>query len=80
MGGYEGHRGWVYYLAVTPEQRRQGLGRQMMEAVEEKLLAKGCPKINLQVRSDNDDVVTFYENIGYKTEDRVSLGKRLVED
>jgi ribosomal protein S18 acetylase RimI-like enzyme len=80
IGGYDGHRGWVYYLAVDPEYRRKGYGRQMMEAISEKLLEKGCPKINLQVRSDNTDVVKFYESIGYKPEDRVSMGKRLVED
>ncbi len=80
MGGYDGHRGWIHYLAVDPSHQRQGLGRQMMAAIERKLLDTGCPKINLQVRVDNDDVVAFYENIGYTTEPRVSLGKRLVDD
>ena len=80
MGGYEGHRGWVYYLAVDPDLRRQGLGRQMMAAVEEKLLAKGCPKINIQVRGENTEALAFYNKIGYNTEDRISLAKRLVED
>jgi ribosomal protein S18 acetylase RimI-like enzyme len=80
MGGYEGHRGWVNYLAVDPEYRRQGLGRQMMEAVEKKLLEKGCPKINLQIRTGNTAAVNFYDSIGYKTDDVVSMGKRLVAD
>ena len=80
MGGYEGHRGWVNYLAVDPQYRRQGLGRQMMEAVEKKLLEKGCPKINIQIRGDNSEALAFYDKIGYKTEDRVSMGKRLIED
>ena len=80
MGGYDGHRGWINYLAVDPAYQRRGLGRQIMGAAEGKILAMGCPKINLQVRADNAAVVRFYENIGYKTEDRISMGKRLVED
>ena len=80
MGGYEGHRGWVNYLAVDPRYQRQGLGRKIMEAVEDRLLEKYCPKINIQIRGDNTEAVKFYERIGYKTEDIVSMGKRLVED
>lgn len=80
MGGYEGHRGWVNYLAVEPAHRRQGLGRRMMQAVEDKLLSMGCPKLNLQVRTDNPSALKFYEHIGYKTDDVVSMGKRLIED
>jgi ribosomal protein S18 acetylase RimI-like enzyme len=80
MGGYDGHRGWVNYLAVDPAYRRQGYGRQMMEAIEEKLLEKGCPKINLQIRGNNTEALAFYDKIGYKTDDVVSMGKRLIED
>jgi len=80
MGGYEGHRGWVNYLAVDSEHRRKGLGRHMMQAIEEKLLERGCPKVNLQIRSDNSEALAFYDKIGYKTEDVVSMGKRLTED
>ena len=80
MGGYEGHRGWVNYLAVDPAQQRQGLGRRMMAAVEEKLAAAGCPKINLQVRTSNLDAIRFYERIGFSQDAVVSMGKRLVED
>ncbi len=80
MGGYDGHRGWVYYLAVDPAHQRNGYGRQIMEAIEEKLLAMGCPKINLQIRAGNAEVVGFYGSIGYETEERVSMGKRLIED
>jgi ribosomal protein S18 acetylase RimI-like enzyme len=80
MGGYDGHRGWVYYLAVDPVYQRRGFGRLIMEAIEGKLLVIGCPKINLQIRTNNIDVVTFYESIGYSTEERISMGKRLVED
>jgi ribosomal protein S18 acetylase RimI-like enzyme len=80
MGGYEGHRRWVNYLAVDPEHQRKGLGQQIMKAIEDKLLAIGCPKINLQIRMDNLSAVSFYQSIGYKTDDVISMGKRLVED
>ena len=80
MGGYEGHRGWVHYLGVDPEYQRKGLGRKMMEAIEKKLISKGCPKINLMVRNDNLGVVEFYERIGYKKDEVVELGKRLIPD
>jgi ribosomal protein S18 acetylase RimI-like enzyme len=80
MAGYEGHRGWVNYLAVDPGRRRQGLGKDLMAAAERLLAERGCPKINLQVRSENADVIAFYEAIGYMKDDVVSLGKRLVDD
>ncbi len=80
MGGYEGHRGWINYLAVDPTIRKQGLGRQLMLDVENRLLAKGCPKINLQVRTGNDAVVAFYEAIGFSDDNCVSFGKRLIPD
>jgi ribosomal protein S18 acetylase RimI-like enzyme len=78
MGGYDGHRGWVYYVAVSPRHRRQGIGTALMAGVEEGLIRIGCPKINLQVRASNDRVVSFYEQLGYKVEERVSIGKRLL--
>ena len=80
MAGYEGHRGWVNYLAVVPDCRRRGLGRRLMEEAERLLRAAGCPKINLQVRSSNADVIGFYRSIGYAVDDVVSMGKRLEED
>ena len=80
MVGYEGHRGWVNYLAVAPDCRRRGLGRRLMEEAERLLRAAGCPKINLQVRSSNADVIGFYRSIGYAVDDVVSMGKRLEED
>ena len=80
MAGYEGHRGWINYLAVRPELRRQGVGARLMAEAERLLEEAGCPKINLQVRSDNVDVIAFYRAIGYEVDDVVSLGKRLVED
>ena len=78
MAGYEGHRGWVNYLAVAPEYQKKGIGRKMMEHAERELLKLGCPKINLQVRTSNKDVIEFYDRIGYSVEDRVSMGKRLI--
>ena len=80
MAGYDGHRGWINYLAVTPDLRRRGIGRRMVEQVELRLRALGCPKINLQVRTSNVEVVSFYEAIGYAIDDVVSLGKRLEVD
>ena len=77
MAGYEGHRGWVNYLAVSPDCRGQGLGRQLMQFAEEQLLAIGCPKINLQVRGTNAEVIAFYERLGFRRDDTVGLGKRL---
>ena len=80
MAGYDGHRGWVNYLAVGPNYQRRGLGRALMAAIEERLAAEGCPKINLQIRTDNATALKFYEKLGYKTDPVVSMGKRLVEE
>ena len=80
MAGYEGHRGWINYLAVAIDCRRRGFGRRLMDEAETLLRAAGCPKVNLQVRSSNTDVIGFYRDIGYTVEDRVSMGKRLEED
>ena len=77
MAGYEGHRGWINYLAVDPDDRRRGFGRAVMEEVERRLLALGCVKVNLQVRSGKRQVVRFYDASGYAEEDRISMGKRL---
>lgn len=77
MAGYEGHRGWINYLAVLPERRSDGLGRALMAHAERALAALGCPKVNLQVRGSNQRVVAFYERLGYRVDDTVSLGKRL---
>jgi len=80
MAGYDGHRGWVYYLAVHPQQQRLSLGRQMMTHVEHLLLQRGCPKVNLMVRSSNAAVIAFYRQLGYSVDEAVPLGKRLIPD
>jgi ribosomal protein S18 acetylase RimI-like enzyme len=80
MAGYEGHRGWINYLAVDPLHRRQGLGRALMTETERLLAEAGCPKINLQVRSGNHDVIEFYKRIGYDVDEVISMGKRLERD
>jgi ribosomal protein S18 acetylase RimI-like enzyme len=80
MAGYEGHRGWINYLAVSPLQRRQGIATLMMAQAESRLTTAGCPKINLQVREANTEVIQFYKSIGYAKDLVVSMGKRLVND
>ena len=80
MAGYEGHRGWVNYLAVHPDHQRGGMGRRMMDAAEERLRAIGCPKINVQVRTSNRGVIDFYRAIGFEDDEVASLGKRLERD
>jgi len=77
MGGFDGHRGWVYYVAVLPQHRRRGVGRALMGRIEDELSARGCPKINLQVRGSNRQAAAFYRRLGYRVEDRVSMGKKL---
>lgn len=77
MVGYEGHRGWINYLAVAPECQRRGVARQIMDEVERLLRQVGCPKINLQVRTANAQVIEFYKSIGFKVDDVISMGKRL---
>jgi ribosomal protein S18 acetylase RimI-like enzyme len=80
MVGYDGHRGWVYYLAVAPEHQRRGHARALMARAEALLLAAGCPKLNLQVRGTNAAALGFYARLGYLTDDVVTLGKRLELD
>ena len=77
MAGYEGHRGWINYLAVSPEKRRQGIGRRMIEAAEKKLKSLGCPKLNVQIRNSNNDVVEFYKRVGFSDDNVVGFGKKL---
>lgn len=80
MAGYEGHRGWINYLAVAPDLQKTGLGREIMQVAEKLLRQRGCPKINLQVRATNQQVLAFYQSLGFAVDDVVSLGKRLVMD
>ena len=77
MVGYEGHRGWINYLAVSPDMRRCGVATRMMQTAEEILSRAGCPKINLQVRETNLEIIAFYEHLGYAVDRVISLGKRL---
>jgi GNAT superfamily N-acetyltransferase len=77
VGGFDGYRGWIYYLGVDPVHQRRGIGTSLMKQVESKLLNRGCPKLNLQIRIDNQDVQAFYENLDYITEDLVRIGKNI---
>jgi glutathione S-transferase len=80
MAGYDGHRGWMNYLAVDPALRGRGLGRALVRHVEQALVALGCPKLNLQIRADNAAVGAFYARLGYAPDAAFSWGRRLVED
>ena len=80
MIGYDGHRGWINYLAVAPDQRLNGHARTLMREAERLLAAAGCPKINLQIRTTNTAVIAFYKRIGYAPDDVVSFGRRLIAD
>jgi ribosomal protein S18 acetylase RimI-like enzyme len=77
VAGYDGHRGWLYRVAVDPAYQRHGVGTAMVRHAEQALLAMGCPKINLQVRSNNAAVVAFYRKLGWQMEELISLGKLL---
>jgi len=76
MAGYDGHRGWLYAVAVKPTRQREGIGAMLVVEAEQSLKNLGCGKINLQVRSTNQGVIGFYRRLGYEVEDRVSMGKR----
>ena len=80
MVGFDGHRGWVYYLAVAPGHRKNSYGRTLMQEAERLLMERGCPKLNLLVRSSNTGVVEFYRKLGYVQDEAVCLGKRLIHD
>jgi ribosomal protein S18 acetylase RimI-like enzyme len=80
MAGYDGHRGWLYYLASDPQRRGEGIGRALVTAAEDALLELGCPKVQLMVRPDNDAVLGFYDSLGYERFDTSTTGKRLIAD
>jgi ribosomal protein S18 acetylase RimI-like enzyme len=75
MAGYDGHRGWIYSLAVAPTHRKQRIGRRLVSHAEHALTSKGCVKINLQIIEGNKSVVAFYSSLGYFVEKRISMGK-----
>lgn len=77
MGGYDGHRGWVYSVAVDPGYRRRGIATSLIQRLQAALIRRGCLKMNLQVRSTNAEVIAFYKTLGFDVEDRISMGKRL---
>ncbi|BCX68255.1 GNAT family acetyltransferase [Pseudomonas izuensis] len=77
LAGYDGHRGWLYSVAVHPAHRRKGLGAKLIRHAEDALTLRGCMKINLQIVSTNEIVKAFYESLGYSTEPRISMGKKI---
>ncbi|WP_348011527.1 GNAT family acetyltransferase [Roseateles sp.] len=80
LAGYDGHRGWLYSVAVHPSYRNKGLGSALVAHAEVALTKKGCMKINLQIMTGNESVSRFYESLGYVVEKRVSMGKRIAEN
>lgn len=80
MAGYDGHRGWLYYLATAPTRRGEGIGRRLVQEAEARLLALGCPKVMLMVRAGNDTVLEFYDALDYTRETSRLTGKRLIPD
>jgi ribosomal protein S18 acetylase RimI-like enzyme len=75
MAGYDGHRGWIYALAVIPEMRKKGIGTQLLKHAEDELIIRGCVKINLQIMAENREVKEFYLKNGFCIEERISMGK-----
>jgi ribosomal protein S18 acetylase RimI-like enzyme len=80
MAGYDGHRGWIYSLAVSPSRRRQRIGSRLVLAAEQALIDRGCMKINLQIMAGNESVASFYLSLGFSVEKRVSMGKKILEN
>ena len=80
MFGYDGHRGWLNYFAVLPKFQKRGFGKQLLEYGELVLVDKGCPKLNLQIRAENKEAISFYKAVGYNKDEVISFGKRLIED
>lgn len=80
LAGYDGHRGWLYSVAVHPSHRRKGIGMKLIRHAEDAFTARGCMKINLQIVSSNESVKTFYESLGYSVEPRISMGKKIASN
>ncbi|MDH5352894.1 MAG: GNAT family acetyltransferase [Gammaproteobacteria bacterium] len=80
MAGYDGHRGWLYAVAVLPEYRKSGAGRRLVESAMKALSEVGCIKVNLQIRSTNTEVAAFYQSLGFEVEDRMSMGRFIRSD
>lgn len=80
MAGYDGHRGWIYSVAVSPAHRRQGFGSRLVSFAERALTERGCVKVNLQIMEGNESVSSFYASLGFAVEKRVSMGKRIREN
>ena len=80
MAGYDGHRGWLYYLASAPDRRGEGIARRLVAEAEERLMAMGCPKVQLMVRPENGVARGFYDALGYEPFDTWNTGKRLIAD
>jgi ribosomal protein S18 acetylase RimI-like enzyme len=80
MAGYDGHRGWIYFLAVKNSKQRKGCASALVAHVEEELVKLGCPKVELMVRKTNNDVISFYKSIGFDPDPVIVLSKRLIED
>jgi ribosomal protein S18 acetylase RimI-like enzyme len=80
MGGYDGHRGWLYYLATAPDRRGEGIAAALVAEVERLLREMGCPKVQLMVRPDNTGARSFYDAQGYEPFETWATGKRLIAD
>jgi len=80
MASYDGHRGWIYSVAVHPEHRKRDVGSLLVAHAERALTERGCMKINLQIMAGNESVAAFYASLGYAVEQRVSMGKRIQEN
>ena len=80
MAGYDGHRGWINYFAVHPDFHSRGFGKQLVDYVENRLRELGCPKINLQIREGNKKVLSYYQELNFVQEKRISMSKRLEDD
>jgi ribosomal protein S18 acetylase RimI-like enzyme len=80
MAGYDGHRGWIYSVAISPAHQRRGIGSQLVRFAERALADRGCMKVNLQIAEGNESVAAFYATLGFSVEKRVSMGKRLPEN